>query len=113
MTKDFEKIVKGVHCCMKQDDCCEDCPYVAAAEACGQELDADLEWMADAASEVVHWTVRALDWLRREEPDALITMVDRAGQMPEILAERVFQGSVKGMGNAEGGMRNAELKPVP
>ena len=91
MTKDFDKVVKGIHYCMKQDDCCEGCPYVAAAEECKHELDADLEWMADTASEMLSWTVRAIEWLRREEPDALITMVDHVGQIPRILAEQVFQ----------------------
>ena len=94
--KDFDSIVKGVHCCMSQNECCEECPYVAAAENCGNELDADLEWMTGEAEALLGWTIRAVDWLRREEPDALITMVNHVGEIPESVSEEVFRKGTQG-----------------
>lgn len=91
--KDFETIAAGARCCINADgrDLCEQCPYVAAAENCGHELDADLLWLADEAGQLLDWTIRAVNWLRREEPDALITMVDHVGVIPEIVSEAVFR----------------------
>ena len=92
--KDFETIAAGARCCISADgrDLCEQCPYVAAAENCGHELDADLLWLAGEAEALLDWTIRAVDWLRREEPDALIAMVDHAGEIPELVREAVFSG---------------------
>ncbi|MBQ6519453.1 MAG: hypothetical protein IJI14_12085 [Anaerolineaceae bacterium] len=93
--KDFDTILKGVKCCSETDSKCEACPYVAAAENCGSELDADLYWMASESADLLDWTTRALSWMRRERPDDLIAMVDAVGIYPEILSETVFGNGEK------------------
>lgn len=92
MKKSLEEVIKGARCCINLDgsDNCEGCPYVAAGEDCGHELDADLLEVSESAESVCCWTARALGWLRVREPDALITMVDAIGEMPEILRHLVF-----------------------
>lgn len=91
MKKDIKEIIRGARCCLDPDDNCERCPYAAAGEDCGHELDADLVRTAEESAHLQDWMVRALVWLGREEPDALIAMVDGIGEyIPEALRCRVF-----------------------
>ena len=84
--KQIETIVKGVQCCQNEE--CEGCPYAAAAENCTNELDVDLHWMADSCWKVTVWSREAVKWLKREQPDTLMTMVMAIGSIPEEISGR-------------------------
>lgn len=83
--EEINKVLAGVIACDKSGSC-EDCPYAPAAENCGKELERDMLQMAVELPNILDWAQRSIWWLGRNDPDALITMVDQIGWPPESLS---------------------------
>ena len=84
--KRIDEVMKAIRLCSSgEENCCEECPYVAAGESCECEMKADMVTLAEILPDSLEWAMNAISWLYKNDPLTLVTMCDAIGWYPSAL----------------------------